>query len=175
MKIIEALKKIKDLKRKVEDLTVKIQNNCADLDCNEPVYGSKDKQCDQIKSWLDSVKDTIKEIEHLTILIQYTNIKTMVDISIDDRIVTKSIAKWILRRRELSNLQKRAWVGLTDRGLQPRNYKVSPDDEGVKIANVVRFYDPKKRDEIVERLNMEPSLIDSKLEVVNAVTDLIEE
>jgi len=38
MKIIEALKKIKDLQRKADDIKDKIGTYCADLDCENPVY-----------------------------------------------------------------------------------------------------------------------------------------
>ena len=38
MKIIEALKKIKELTKKVEDLQIKVRDHCADLDCDSPIY-----------------------------------------------------------------------------------------------------------------------------------------
>ena len=47
---------------------------------------------------------------------------------------------------------------------------------GEKIeVKIVRCYDPTTRDTKIELYRSEPVLIDSQLEITNAVTDLIEE
>ena len=43
MKIIEALKKIKDLRRKADDLKDKVKQHCADLDCETSPYHTQIK------------------------------------------------------------------------------------------------------------------------------------
>ena len=42
------------------------------------------------------------------------------------------------------------------------------------VAKLRLFFDPKERDDKITEYTEEPSLIDGRLEVVNAVTDLIE-
>lgn len=97
---------------------------------------------------------------------------TPVTIIIDDKEVTKSITEWINRRRLLAALDKKTWSSLTNRGLRDNRIQQS---QGTIIDVKVRYYfDPVKRDKMLDILTSEPFLIDSKLEVVNATTDLIE-
>ena len=49
MKIIEAMKKVKDLQRKADDYKSKIQAHCADLDCETPIYTDQKRE---VASWL---------------------------------------------------------------------------------------------------------------------------
>ena len=60
MKIIEGMKKIKELQVKVEDLKGKIAKYCAIQSVETPTYGKEQGQ--KIKEWLQGVHDTIQEI-----------------------------------------------------------------------------------------------------------------
>lgn len=174
MRIIEGLKKTKDLTRKAEDLRAKISTYCADLDAENPAYETADRQRKQISEWLQAHSDILKEIEKIRLSIQKTNLEILVDVEvIDGKFVKKSIAAWILRRRELANLEKAAWFVLTNRNLQPKNYKPDATKDEIKIANVRKYYDQLERDKKVEEFTSEPSRIDAALEIVNATTELI--
>ena len=173
MKIIEGLKKLKDLARKANDIQDKIHKNCADLESDTPAYETAERQFVQVAEWIQAHHDIMKEIESLRLSIQTTNLATMVTIEVADGVrVTKSIAAWIHRRKDLANNEKSVWAGMTNRGLQPKAYKVD-GAEGVTVANVRKYYNQKVRDAKVEEYTSEPSRIDGSLEVVNAVTDLI--
>lgn len=171
MKIIEGLKKIKDLAKKAEDLRGKVSQYCADLDCESPVYPDQKRQ---ISEWLQSHSDVIKEILALRYRIQKTNIATQVTMQLNDRSVTKSIAEWVHRRRDLAELERTMWNRLSDRGLKDMStYKLTPQSP----ENIVKrrlYFDPKERDEKVELYRSEPGIIDATLETINAVTDLVE-
>lgn len=170
MKIIEAMKKIKDLQVKADDLRSKIKTYCADQSHETPVYGADQKA--KVDGWLQSHSDVLKEILHLRVSVQRTNLLTKVDINIEGVVVTKTIAEWIHRRRDLSNLEMSAWGGLTDRGLKEGVILTSTGEkQEVKIR---RYYDPSTRDNMIAKFRSEPNIIDRTLEVVNAVTDLIE-
>ena len=173
MKIIEALKKIKDLKKKAEDLRDKIGTYCADMDHETPVYGTVDQQRAEISKWLQSHSDILKEISKLHLAIQKTNVGTVVPIELGGKTVQKTIAEWIVRRRELAGLEHKAWQKLGDRSLpataQIKNTRLEPVEVRIR-----RYFDPKERDEKTELYRSEPMTIDATLEVVNAVTDLIE-
>jgi antitoxin component HigA of HigAB toxin-antitoxin module len=174
MKIVEALKKIPDLQRKAEDIRVALARYCADLDNEKPEYETQEKQRAQISIWLQSHSDILKEIEILRTRIQKTNLETDVDIEVSEgKTVTKSIARWIHRRKDLSKLESEAWRCLTSRGLKPQGYQKEGED-GVKIANVRKYYDQRQRDKMLADLLSEKSLIDGRLEVINAVTDLLD-
>ena len=73
MKIIEGLKKIKDLQKKADDLLDKVKRHSAYLNYETPVY--KDQKT-QVNEWIQSYGDILKEILRLRIAIQKTNLDT---------------------------------------------------------------------------------------------------
>lgn len=173
MKIIEGLKKQKDLAKKAEDIKAKIALNCVDMEHENPVYGTTDQQREQINEWLQSYSDILKEILSLRFRIQKTNVTCPVTIELGGKQVTKTIAEWIHRRRDLATTEALAWKCLTDKNL-PAVGKIQQTNGTVTEVKIRRYYDPKVRDTKVELFRSEPSIIDSTLEVVNATTDLIE-
>jgi hypothetical protein len=171
MKIIEALKKIKDLQRKADDIKEKIGQYCADLDCENPVYVD---QKGQITTWLQMHSDVIKEILLLRYRIQKTNVMTEVNICIDGKYVTKTIAEWVHRRRDLAKNEESCWRKLTDKGhKESYSTQLTPNSP----QNIIKrrlYFDPIERDKKIELFRSEPSLIDATLEITNAVTDLLD-
>ena len=169
MKLIEAMKKLKDLNVKAEDLRKKVALHCADLTLETPLYGADQKAT--VDGWIQAHSDILQEILRLRVAIQKTNISTPVTIELGGKQVTKSIAEWIHRRRDLSNLSM--WKQLTDRNLKEQNIQTAP---GAPITEVRirRYFDPTLRDAKAELYRSEPSVIDATLEVTNAVTDLIQ-
>lgn len=169
MKLIEGLKKIKDLQRKAEDIRDKIGAYSVHLSFETPRYPDQKKQ---VKEWLQAHSDLLKEILKLRIAIQRTNLETQVAVELDGKTVTKSIAEWIHRRRDLAKQECAAWQALTDRNLKEGMTK---DTQGEKVEiKIVRCYEPEERDEKVDAYLSEPSTIDARLEITNAITDLIE-
>ena len=169
MKIIEALKQIKDLARKAEDIRKKVANHSAYMNFETPMYPD---QKGQVSEWIQAHTDILKEILRLRVAIQKTNILTSVTIEIDGKQVTKSIAEWIHRRRDLANLDRDMWKQLTDRNLREGNLAQSTGQ--IIEARIVRCYDPKEKDNKIAMYESEPSTVDAKLEIINAVTDLME-
>ncbi len=169
MKLIEGLKQIKDLLRKAEDLRGKIHRHSAHLSHETPVYPD---QKAQVAEWVQSHNDILKEIGRLRVAIQRTNLATDVLIELNGKGVTKCIAAWIHRRRDLAGLEADAYRQLTDRNLKEG---VMAQSTGTNIeVKLIRCYDPVHRDEKLDALLSEPTIIDSRLEIVNAVTDMIE-
>lgn len=170
MKLIEAMKKIKDLQKKAEDIRGKVAVHCAHMSFETPVYG--DKQRDQVREWLQAHGDILKEILRLRIAIQRTNLQTNVKVILGEVTVEKTIAEWIHRRRDLAKLAEEAWRKLTDKGLKEGKTQTSQGE--IVEVKIVRNYDPRERDQQIEHFRSEPSTIDATLEVTNAITDLIE-
>ena len=169
MKIIEAMKKIKMLTEKASDLRGKVAQHSADLDYETPLYADQRKQ---VGEWLQAHTDIVKEISKLRIAVQRTNLATDVVITLGEKDVTKSIAEWIHRRRDLADLDAQAYRALTDRGLKEGSIMQSTGQ--VKEVRIRRYFDPVERDNKVELYRTEPQVIDATLEVINAITDLIE-
>lgn len=165
------MKKIKDLQIKAEDLRKKVSTYCCDTTLETPVYG-KD-QASKIKEWIQSHGDILKEILKLRMAVQRTNLSTRVSIEFGSNHIGKSIAEWIHRRRDLAGFEQDIWKGIGDKNIKEGNFKTSTgDNQEVKIR---RYYDPSERDAAVELYRSEPGIIDSALEVVNAVTEIVEE
>lgn len=173
MKLIEALKGIKDLQRKADDLVTLVAENCAISTLVSPKYGLD--QQSTIDGWIQSHKDLLKEIARLRLAIQRTNLVTDVTIELNGIAVTKPISYWIQRRQELAGLELKMWNHLTDRGIKEGEYvQRGSSDDPIKV-NIIRYFSPAKKDKMRDALQSEPHIIDSKLEIVNAITDLVEE
>jgi len=169
MKLIQAMKKLKDLNLKAEDLRKKVAQHSADLNIESAVYPDQRRQ---VSEWIQGHGDILKEILHLRVAIQRTNIATQVSIEIEGKHVTKSIAEWIHRRRDLAKMEMAMWQALTDRGLKEQNMVTAAGGPVTEIR-VRRYYDPAERDRKVEMYRTEPSVIDATLEVTNATTELL--
>lgn len=170
MKIIEAMKRVKQNKEKITDLQAKVAAVSANLSYETPVYG--DNTVSQIREWMQSATDLAQDNVKLLVSIARTNMETMVTITLGEKNVTKSIAEWVWRRREYALLDLQTWSKLTDRNLKDG---MSQTSTGVPMEiKVVRHYDPVERDKMVSIFKSEPHEIDSALEVINAITDLIE-
>lgn len=170
MKLIEAMKRVKQNKEKIADLQQKIANHCANLSHETPVYGSETKS--KINEWLQSCTDLSQENVRLLLAIQRTNLVTPVIITLADKSVTKMIAEWVWRRREYAKLDLDTWSKLTDRGLKEG---VSQTSIGTPFElKIARHYDPSQRDAKQAMYKAEPHEIDAALEITNAVTDLVE-
>lgn len=169
MKIIEALKQIKDLQRKANDLRDLVKVNCARSSVESDRYPEQDKK---VEGWIQAHSDILQEILRLRVAIQKTNLETPVTMENLPGSPTKSIAAWIHRRRDLAGEELKMWNCLTDRGIH-EGMGNAPSGEQIQIK-IIRFYEPDKRDKMKALYQSEPTIIDSKLEVVNAVTDLIE-
>jgi hypothetical protein len=174
MKIIEAMKQIKDLEVKAEDLRGKVAKYCTDLDHETPVYGTEQQQREQLESWIQAHSDILKEILHLRVAIQRTNLATPVEIQINGHVTKKSLAEWIHRRRDLAKSEQEMWAGLgrKEQGMREGILQTSTGEQ--QVVKIRRYYDPATRDTNLEVYRSEPNKIDATLEVVNAVTELVE-
>ena len=169
MKIIEAMKKVKDLLRKAEDLRKLVGTHCCDLSFETPVY---DDQIGEVSKWIQAHSDILKEVIRLRVAIQRTNLYTDVIIELGGNHVTKKISEWIYRRRDMAKLELSAWTALTDKNLKEGQIQTTGGE--TKDVKIRRHYSPAQRDKMIDQLRTESSVIDGTLEVINAVTDLIE-
>lgn len=169
MKLIEGMKKIKELQQKAADLREKVKQHSAISSLESSVYPDQKKT---VGEWIQAHSDVLKEILRLRIAVQKTNLSTPVTIELGTKSVTKTIAEWIHRRRDLAKEELTMWAGLTDRGIKEG---MAQGPAGIPFEiKIVRYYDPAERDAKKELYTSEPHIIDARLEVVNAVTDLIE-
>lgn len=169
MKIIEALKKIKELYKKAEDIRGKVSKYCVKMSFEQDRY---ENQGEQVKSWIQAHRDIILEIESLRERVAKTNLQTEVTIEVGHNKITKSIHSWISRRRDLVGLEMTCWQQLDDKGMNDQKIRLTNGD--VQEITVVRFFDYKDKDAKLNDLREELSQIDGKLEIVNATTDILD-
>lgn len=170
MKLIQAMKKLKDLAIKAEDLRKKVGLYCADLTIETAQYPDQKRQ---VAEWIQGHGDLLKEMLSLRYAIQKTNLTTSVTMELGGKSVTKSLAEWIHRRRDLAKFEMEMWTRLTDRNLKEQNVQTTPGGVVTEVR-IRRYFDPAERDQKIELYRAEPSVIDATLETVNAVTDLME-
>lgn len=170
MKIIESMKMIKELQVKAEDLRGKVAKHCADLDFETPLYPDQRKQ---VQEWIQAHSDILKKILELRVSIQKTNVNTNVTIELDGKQITKSIAEWIHRRRDLAESEKKIWEALGDRQLKEGTFNLSTQGAPPVMTKIRRYFDPIERDRKIDVYRSEPSVIDRTLEVTNSVTELV--
>lgn len=169
MKIIEALKKLKYLEQKSADLKDKISANCAYMDYETPIYPDMK---DKVSGWIQAYKDLLNEISTLSYRLQKTNLSTFVKIELDGVVIEKSIFEWIIRRKKLIPMEVAMYRKISDKGY--KEGMVSFPYGNTAMATFKRYYDPKEKEKRQELLTSEPYEIDAKLEVINAITDLLE-
>jgi len=169
MKIIQALKLCKDLEKKADDYIAMVRDHCAISSVETQKYAD---QKEQVRQWIQGHSDILKEILRLRTAIQRTNLQTNVTVELQGKQVTKTIAEWIHRRRDLANKEMALWNAIGDKGIK-EGMANGPSGQPIEIK-IVRFYEPGKREEMRMALSSEPSTIDAHLEIANAVTDLIE-
>jgi hypothetical protein len=169
MKIIEAMKALKDNDAKVADLQAKISQHCARLSFETSPYSDPRAQ---VREWVQSCNDLSQYSATLLVRLAKTNLLTSVTIELGGKQVTKSIAEWVWRRRKFAKLDMETWLRLNDRGLKEGTL---PSTQGIaEKVFVLRSYDAEERDKMVAIFSSEPSKIDATLEIVNATTDLVE-
>ena len=81
MKIIEALKELKSLEKKHNDLVSKLKRNSAHLDIQPSEYPDPEAK---IREWVAAATATSRRTEELTLAIQRTNLATEVTIAWPD-------------------------------------------------------------------------------------------
>jgi hypothetical protein len=169
MKAIEALKQLKYLVKKADDLQTKIGANSADMEFDQPL--APDMKA-KVSEWLQAHTDICREIGRLRYRLQKTNVMTSLTINLNGVDVTKSMFEWIQRRKDLAKMELRAWEKLTDRNLRDGQYQQTNGQ--TSIMKMRRYYDPQEKERKINLLTGEPVQIDAALEIANCSTDLLE-
>jgi hypothetical protein len=156
MTILQALKKIKHLDRKIEKNNKRIARWCSYMDDEDPMYDA-----DGVKKLRQSVEDTIRERNRLRHSIHKTNILTKVEwqhkeFTIDELLILRTLT---LPAMLHSVTQMR------------RKEKSYNHDKDVKA---VMQYDPAERDKTIDSIEDTMDGLDAFLDSVNITTELVE-
>lgn len=169
MKIIEALKELPLIDKKIESNVKQLREYSSDLQQGEVesfAFGDTKKQKAEVASIVQSTEDLVKRKQLISRALALTNAQTVVAIDGEQ----KTITEWIsFRDSGIAALQK-AYSALCDNngGSKIQRTQVDP----VAGVRVVRFYDEKSRNEKLVELENKRVKIDTTLETINATTDL---
>lgn len=167
MIIVQGLKKIKTLKKKLDATHSEINMNAYWLESQDSNFSA-----DTLTSLMQSANSIALEIESLMQSIHFTNSTTNMTLTLGKNNVTKTLSEWLTRRQNIKNCIEPSWQGL-QRVIQRARNEVSKDAEGNNIIDPIVYGVSKEEvSRTVERLQMEIEEIDSNLEIFNAVHEL---
>lgn len=173
MKIIEALKKLTLIEKRIAKNTQLIYQYAAFVSIDNPVFDTVEKQQAEVNSLIQANIDLETEYLRLKTAIDRTNLSTMVTIGTR----THSITQLITLRRKAGDFRKNTFTALNNvqavQRLQQINRTPNPAD-AQNPPKVVMMYKEEEKNKSIREWDDFVSSIDGKLEVINAETDLLE-
>ena len=170
MKIIEALKELPVLEKRLLKQSEKIQEYASYATNIGPVFDTVEEQKSQVQSLVRSNLDLIERYCKLRNVLNKTNTTIKVKIEGDER----TISEWITFREKGYGFTESTFRRLND--AMAKNHFQQPCNfaEGQSLT-LIYCYDEKEKNKALEKAEKVYNQIDSTLEIVNATTDLIEE
>ena len=168
MKIIEALKELPLINKKIESNKQQISQYAALASNKEKPFGSNEKQREKVASLIQANEDLANNFEIITNNLAYTN--TVLKINIDG--VEKTIREWIVFKNVTAPMRISTFQCL-DTAHEQRNSKVTAEDltEGFKVE---RMYDEEKKLMAIAAVSDLVGKVDAALEIVNVTNDIVD-
>ena len=171
MKLIEGMKKLKVLEKKLDRNAEQIQMYASAPSNEKPAFGNEKDQREQVQSLIQSSKDILAEYMNLYQRVSMTNLSTTVTIGTR---TFKLIDLLVLRRGQAKRMGKTFSAlntAYADGRLAQMGRTVQP---GEKPPVALRFYDETKKMEAMQDWMSLQDEIEQRLEVINATTQLVE-
>lgn len=170
MKIVEALKTMKLLEKRIKRVAEEITQYAAGVSHEPPPLGSAKEQASHVASLLQSGKDLVHEYESLTQRLHRTNLDTTVNYGG----VECTIAELLIERRKTGAAFLLLLAAQKPDAAVERAERLARAQALPEGAHIVLYYDDKRRLDGIRHLRDRVEGIDGFLEVVNATTDLVE-
>ncbi len=168
MKLIEAMKELKLVEKRMEKNREQITQYSSGLSNEKEIFGSEQKQIDEVKSLLQANVDLFNRYLYLKRSIERTNLETKVEFSVG----TYSISELLAIKRRLQHSVINTFKALNTQSAEARMRTIKiPDNVEVKV---VRYYREEEKNLLLKSWMEFFENIDGRLEVVNATTDLID-
>ena len=169
MKIIEALKEIPLLEKRIHSNIAKINEYAAgnDTGAGGHVFDTADKQKAEVAALLQANEDLVKRRSELRRQLYLTNASVKVNIDGTE----KTISEWIEYREKGFDLLQATYAALNDQVAlnKVRSIQYNPET-GIKT---VRFYSEADKNDKINKTQALRDQLDARLEMVNATTDLV--
>lgn len=179
MKLIEAMKNLKTIEKRIEKNCTLIREYCALISSETLQFGTEEKQRQEVQSFIQANLDLEKEYLRLKIAIDTTNLNTSVTLKDKSYTIAELV---VIKGRKTPDGRKLS--GIAD--FRAKTYhSLSGQPAAQRISNVYRagidaqnppkvvlFYDEAEKNKAISDWDEFVSAIDGKLEVVNAETEL---
>ncbi len=169
MKIVEGIKKLKLIEKKIDDNTRKIEMYSSMVSTERPFFEDEKTQKKEVEALIQSNNDLVLEYLKLKRRIEQTNLTVTAEFDG----IKYTLSDLLVMKRRLGNKLIETYSALNTRHADGRIRQAPAEMDGKK-AQVVRMYDENKKNENLQRLMELVSNIDARLEVVNATTDLLD-
>ena len=168
MKIIEGMKRLRVIEKRMESQQRAITEYSSKLSTEMPRFQTKEDQAKEVASLIQSNNDLCAEYLKTKRSIEYTNLKVTVELQ------GKSycISDLLVIKRKLSKMMVATYRSLNDCMAQSR-LRSAPKFDG-ETPKVEVLYDEREKLENIRKWQDLEDAIDSRLEVVNATTDLVD-
>lgn len=172
MALIEGMKKLKVLEKHIGRNTERIQQYASIASTDRPFFATEKEQENEVEKLIQSNQDLVAEYLHLKKRVDMTNLTTKVTIGKEEF----HLADLLILRRGLSKLMQKTFQALNDTQGQARLMQMRQSVQGAteKAPHVVRLYDETEKIEGLQYWQGLDDLIEQRLEVINATTDLVE-
>jgi hypothetical protein len=168
MKIIEGMKRLGVIEKRMDSHRSTITEYSSKLSTEIPRFKTKEAQAREVASLVQSNNDLCAEYLRIKRSIEYTNLK----VSVELQGKSYSISDLLVIKRKLSAMMVSTYRALNDSMAQNR-LRNTPRFEG-ESPKVEILYDERTKLENIRKWQDLEDAIDSRLEVINATTDLIE-
>lgn len=169
MKLIEGMKTLKVIEKKMQHNTERVNQYAAIVSSERPIFGTEAEQRKQVEQLIQSNTDLAKQYLSLKKAVDLTNIQSQVTIGKE----TFSISDLLQIQRNVAKLMKTTYNALNDKLAEQRIVTMrQPTTE--KPPHVERMYDENEKYKGLQYWQGLEDEIETRLEVINATTNLIE-
>lgn len=169
MKIIEGMKRLRLIEKKMDQNKLHITQYASTLSTERPFFGSDDAQRKEVASLIQSNNDLMTEYLKIKKQIEQTNL----DVGVNIMGKAYTLSDLLIIKRKLAEQMTTTYESLNTNYADTKIRSAGLTPEG-KRPEIVRMYDEKQKNEELNFWMELSSQIESKLEVVNAITDLVE-
>lgn len=169
MKLIEAMKRLRVIEKRIGGNSTSITLYASSVSTEKPLYETESAQRAEVMSFIQSSQDLLAEYLKLKRKIEETNLRTIVEIGG----IKYAISDLLVIKRKMANLMVRTYRALNEEQGDKRKVSAGLGPDGQR-PHTVRYYDEKEKNEGLRHWQDLYDNIDSRLETVNALTDLVE-
>ena len=170
MTVVEAMKRLRVIEKRIEGTAQDITKYASMVSTQRPLFETEDKQAEEVKRLVQSNMDLLIEYLRLKRRLELTNLKVKVNVSG----VEYSISELLQIRRKVADMAVATYSALNDH-TGSSALRSGIVGAAAQTPQVVRLYKEEAKNKGLRQWQDLKKEIDSRLEVVNATTALVDD